>query len=338
MKPQLPWWLMGVAAIVVVCLAPAWLGMYGLSIVITTLIYIGLASSWNIVGGMAGQFSLGHSLFVTAGSTLISALVAMHGFSLWLAMFISIGGSVLIALLIAILLFRKEIPQLSFALVTLAFAEIGLLLITSFEPLGAASGVVWAGGLGITGTSGYLYSALGVAVSVVVVSWWLHRSRLGYHMRAVRDDESAATAIGINPFATKTVALVISAILTSIVSMVYASYLVFVDPYLFASAMTSLIVILYAVVGGLGSIKGPIFGAGLLYPLDNIVRAQFGNIPGLSNIVLGLAILFVVLYGPRGISGLVDYATEELWHRVKSRRGVKKNTYGKSSVGQEPQS
>lgn len=295
-------------AVVVVATAPAWLGPYYLSIVTMTLLFIALTSAWNIVGGMTGQFSLGHSLFVACGGTGVGALVAIHGWNPWLALVTGAALSGLLALVVSILMFRTVLPHLSFALVTLALAEVGLLLVISTDAVGAASGVVWqrdVGGFDLADAQDSLWASLAVSVVVVLVSWLLLRSRLGYHFRATRDDEDAAAAIGVNLFRTKTIAMVISAVLTSIVASVYASYVVFVDPHVFASPILSISVILYAVVGGLGTVRGPVLGAGLLFPLGEILRGEFGDLAGLHLVVFGLVIVIVVLYAPTGLSGLI---------------------------------
>lgn len=313
MTGRMIWIVLGMTAVLLIATTPGWLDAYYLGIVTTTLFFIGLASAWNIVGGMAGQFSLGNSLFVAMGSTVVSALITLHGWSLWPAVATGAAGSAVLAVGIGALMFRRQLPHLSFALVTLAFAEVGLLVITSMDALGAASGVVWSEPvLGIVDESAYLQAALALAVASVVISWLIHRSRLGHRMRAIRDDESAAAAIGTNLMLTKTLALVISAMLTSVVATFYANYVVFVDPNAFASPVTSISVILFVVLGGLGTVKGPVLGAGVLYPLAEILRGQYGDLPGLSNVVFGVAILLVVLFAPTGLSGLFGRLGESI--------------------------
>ncbi|WP_051204276.1 branched-chain amino acid ABC transporter permease [Nocardioides sp. CF8] len=287
---------------------PAWLGPYYLSIVTATLFFVALTSAWNIVGGMTGQFSLGHSLFVALGGTGVASLVALHGWNPWASLLTAAVGSAIVAIGISLLMFRTVLPHLSFAMVTLALAEVGLLLVISTDALGAASGVVWArdDGFGLDSPEASLWAALGASVVVVAISWLLLRSRLGYYFRATRDDEDAAAAIGVNLFRIKTIALVISAVLTSLVASLYANYLVFVDPYQFASPVLSISIILYAVVGGLGTVRGPVLGAGLLFPLAEILRGEFGELAGLHLVVFGVVIVVVVLYAPTGLSGLIE--------------------------------
>lgn len=296
------------ALVALAATAPSWLDPYYLGILITTLVYVALTSAWNIVGGMAGQFSLGHSLFVALGGVLVGSLVALHGWNIWLAMAAAAGLSALLALGMALLLFRSAMPPLSFALITLALAEVGLLVVLSQESLGAASGVVLEpeDGFGIVELDGYLYLTLALCAAVVLIAWVILHSSLGFRLRAMRDDEAAAAAIGVDVFRTKTIALVVSAVLSSVVATVYANYTSFIDPHLFVSPVVSINIILYAVVGGLGTVRGPVIGTALLLPLGEILRGEFGDLAGLNLVVFGLAIVVVVLYAPGGLSELLD--------------------------------
>ena len=295
---------------------PYWLEPYYLSIVILTLVQIGLASSWNIVGGIAGQFSLGNSLFVAVGGTVVASLAVRWGMNPWAALVVAMLLAGLLALVISILTFRLKLPHLSFAIMTLALAEVGLLLLLSTDALGAASGVVWprAEGFGVMGfgDAGSLWFALVVTLSVIAISWLLYRSKIGYYLRALRDDEDAAQAMGVNLFRYKTLAFVLSAMLTAVVATVFARYTVFVDPNVMASPMLSISVILYAVVGGLGTVWGPVLGAGLLYPLGEILRGKFGDIAGLDLMFFGVAIVVIVLYAPGGLTDLISRSARGL--------------------------
>lgn len=310
MNPNTLWTGIGVLAIVVVGCSPLWAGTYFTSVITMTLVYIALTSAWNIVGGMAGQFSLGNSLFVGIGGTVVGALVTKNGWNIWVALVAGAIMAAILALIISCLMFRTSLPHLAFAIVTLALAEAGLLFVTSTDALGAGSGIVLKvkdGTMVALSSPGQkLWLALIVTVLVVGIAWLILHSKLGYRMRAVRDDEAAAAAIGVSLFWTKTIALVVSAVLSSVVATILASYVVFVDPETFASPVLSITIILYAVVGGLGTVRGPVLGAGLLYPLGEILRGEFGDISGLHLVIFGLAIILIVLYAPGGLAGLLS--------------------------------
>ena len=299
---------MAVVALVILALtAPYWLNPYYLSIATLTFVHIGLASAWNIVGGMAGQFSLGHSLFVSSGGVFSAALVVEFGFNAWLAVAIAAIVAALLAVVISVLTFRLRLHHLSFALITLALAELCLLLVLSNDFLGAAGGHVWPRAEGVQNLTfspnGFYWVAYAVMAMTCVVAWLVLRSKMGHYLRAIRDDEDAAEAVGVNLLRYKTLAMVISAVLTSIVASLFGRYTVFVDPHQMASPLLSISIILFVVVGGPGTIRGPILGAGLLYPAGELLRGQFGQLPGLHELMFGLLIVFVVLYAPRGLAG-----------------------------------
>lgn len=300
------------AAVLVAATAstPYWLESYYLSILVLTLVQIGLASSWNIVGGIAGQFSLGNSLFVAIGGTVAASLAVRWGMNPWVALLIAVFLSGLLALGISFLTFRRKLPHLSFAILTLALAEVGLLLLLSTDAFGAASGVVWPKSEGFDmmgfGDAGALWLALTVTLSVILIAWLLYRSKTGYYLRALRDDEDAAQAVGVNLFRYKTLAFVLSAMLTAAVATVFARYVVFVDPNVMASPILSISIILYTVVGGLGTVWGPVLGAGILYPLGEVLRGKFGDIAGLDLMFFGIVIVVIVLYAPGGLAALIS--------------------------------
>lgn len=309
--------VLGVLALLGALAAPWVLDDYYLSIATMTLIFVGLTSAWNVVGGIAGQFSMGNSLFVTLGGVVTGALVTLHGWNHWLALATGVVGSVLLSLVLSALLFRGNLSPITFALATLALAEIGLLLVMSMDWVGAASGVIWTDAqdaFGISDSRGMHWLALGACLFVLLVSWLVVRSKLGHQMRATRDEPLAAAAIGVNLFWTKTIAFAISAALTAAMGSVYATYTIFVNPHEFASPVVSINIILFAVVGGLGTVRGPVLGALLLFPIGELVRGSYADLPGLNLVILGTVIVLVVLFAPRGLSGLLSSAVTRLSH------------------------
>lgn len=302
--------LVVVAAVIIVIAAvlPGALNPYYVSIVTLTFVHIGLASAWNIVGGMAGQFSLCHSLFVASGGVFSAALVVELGLNEWVALVVGAAVAALLALLISMLTFRLRLTHLAFALVTLALAQVGLLLVLSNDFLGGASGVVWTRNEGIAhfqfSQQGFYWLAFVVMLGICAVSWWVLRSKMGYYLRAIRDDENAAAAVGVDLMRYKTAAMVISAVLTSVAATVYSRYTVFVDPNEVAGPLLSISVILFVVVGGPGTLWGPVVGAGLLYPAGELLRGEFGDLPGLHQLIFGVLIVVVVMFMPRGLVNL----------------------------------
>lgn len=296
------------ASLFVLASFPFWVPSYYLNIATLTLIYVGLALAWNIVGGMAGQISLAHSLFVGSGALIASALLSSVGLNMWIGAALAAVLSGVLGTFIAWVDFRFRLGHLSFALVTLAFAEMGELIVLGWDFLGGASGIYLPTDTGqfsqfqFGGSSGSFWIMLVLAIVGLVVNLAIMNSRLGYLLRAIRDNENAAQAIGVSILKNKMAAMAISAVLCSIIGSAYARYISFVDPYLLASPVVTIEIVLFATIGGLGTAFGPVVGAGLLVPLGEILRGEFGGtLPGLHYLIYGLVLVAVILRTPRGL-------------------------------------
>lgn len=292
---------------------PLVLQSYYLHIVILALIYVALASAWNIVGGIAGQISLAHSLFVGMGAMVASALFLKLGINMWLGAVIAAALSALMGALIAFLDWRFRLGHLSFALVTLAFAEMGEIVVIGWDFLGGASGLFLPRDTGqflqfqFGGGSGVLWAMLVLATICILVNVAILGSPLGYYLRTIRDNEQAAQAIGVRLLRNKMLAMMISAVLTSLVGTVYVRYLTFADPYLLVSPVITIEIVLFATVGGLGRAWGPALGALLLVPLGEVLRGKLGGVlPGLHYFIYGLIVILVIRLSPAGVLPLVE--------------------------------
>lgn len=297
---------------------PFLLPSYYLHIVILSLVYVALASSWNIVGGMAGQISLAHSLFIGIGAMFSTALLLKLGINMWVGLVISAAISAVLAAIIAWIDYRFRLGHLSFVLITLAFAEMGGLVVEGWDFLGGASGLLLPRDTGhflefqFGGSHGAFWVMLVLAVVCVLVNVAILNAPLGYYLRTIRDNENAARAIGVNVLRYKVAAMVISAVLASIVGTAYVRYLTFADPYLLISPVITIEIVLFATVGGLGSAFGPALGALLLVPLGEILRGQLGGVlPGLHYFIYGIVVIAVILITPQGLLPLF----ERLWKR-----------------------
>jgi branched-chain amino acid transport system permease protein len=306
------WW----GALVLAALLPLVLSSYYLHIFTLALVYVALASSWNIVGGMAGQISLAHSLFIGIGAMLSSALLLRFGVNMWLGMLISAALSGLLGAMIAWIDFRFQLGHLSFVLITLAFAEMGAIIVEGWDFLGGASGLLLPRDTGnfwlfqFGGGPGAFWVMLTLAAACVLVNIAILNAPLGYYLRTIRDNEKAAQAIGVDILKYKVMAMVISAVLASIVGTAYVRYLTFADPYLLISPVITIEIVLFATVGGLGRAYGPALGALLLVPLGEILRGKLGStLPGLHYFIYGIVVIAVILATPRGLLSLF----ERLW-------------------------
>lgn len=314
MKPEFfrvlgsPMFALGLLALATL---PLWMPSYYLHIAILTLIYVALALAWNIVGGIAGQISLAHSLFVGAGAMVASALLMKFGLNMWLGALAAALVSAALGACIAWLDFRFRFGHLSFALITMAFAEMGELIVLGWDFLGGASGIYLPKDTGqlaqfqFGGSSGSFWVMLILATVCLIVNLAVLNSPLGYFLRAIRDNEHAAQAIGVALLRNKMLAMVISAVLSSLIGTAYARYISFVDPYLLASPVLTIEIVLFATIGGLGTVFGPVIGAGLLVPLGEILRGQLGGtLPGLHYFIYGVVLIAVILGTPRGLAPL----------------------------------
>jgi branched-chain amino acid transport system permease protein len=309
-------WLWGIVALS--ALLPFVLTSYHIHILTIALVYVGLASAWNIVGGMSGQISLAHSLFIGTGAMLSSALLVKLGINMWAGLVIAAATAGMLGAIIAWIDFRFQLGHLSFVLITLAFAEMASIVVEGWDFLGGASGLLLPRDTGnvlafqFGGGRGAFWVMLGLATFIVLANVAILNSPLGYYLRTIRDNEKAAQAIGVNVLRHKTIAMVISAVLTSIVGTAYVRYLTFADPYLLASPVITIEIVLFATVGGLGRAYGPALGALLLVPLGEVLRGKLGGaVPGLHYFIYGIVVIVVILATPSGLLPLL----ERVWRR-----------------------
>lgn len=316
----LPWCFFLALALLPLGLSSAWT-----SIAILTALFIYLSIAWNLVGGIAGQFSIGHSLFIASGA-YTSVILATHlGITPWLGMLAGALLAAVIGIFIAWLSFRYELPQLSFALVTIALAMLGFLAISSSDFLGASSGLTLpAHGTPLTYQFRSDLSYYGVILALVVIalalSMWLYRSKVGLYLRLIRDNERAAHAIGVPVLKYKMLAMAISAALTALGGTFYAQYLQYVEPHTFAGLNVVIQIILLTVVGGSGTIWGPVLGSILLVPIGEVLRHSFGDaIPGLHMLLYGVLLVAVIRFAPDGLVGAFKRMTLEWQFRQTTK-------------------
>lgn len=281
------------------------------NIIAFTYLMGGLAAAWNIIGGFGGQFSLGHGVFFGIGAYMTAGLFIRFGWSPWVTVLPIAVIAACVAMLISWPTFRLRGPF--FAIATLAFNEVAFVLANHMESLtGGPRGLMIpfkAGFWNMIFRERWHYALLmfGFAALVIAISVWLRRSRLGYYLLAVREDEDAARAAGIHVLAVKLQGMGLSAALTSIGGTLFAMYLRFIDPpTLFTLPDIGVKFALLSLIGGIGTIAGPLLGAALIIPFENWLRAEFANsLPGMSLAILGLLMVLAALFMKRGIVGTV---------------------------------
>lgn len=297
-------WPVGVLALVVL---PAVVrNPYYAHVLLMFFFYAYLALAWNLVGGYAGQLSLGHSVFYGLGAYTSTLLFLHLGISPWLGMIA--GGLLAIAASIAIgyPCFRLHGPF--FAMSTLAVLEVFRIASVYASGLtGGSEGIsipIRHGlvNLVLDGKTGYLYIAIALFVAAVLVSLAVQRSRLGHQLVALRENEDAARASGINIRRAKLTAMVMSAFLTAVAGTYYAQYVLYIDPSGEFSVDLSVVMAMMTILGGSGTVLGPILGAAVLAPLQEILRAWLGGkAQGLHLVIYGLLIIAAVKFLPNGI-------------------------------------
>lgn len=298
------------AAVVLAALLPFWAGRYWLDVAFLAAIYAGIASAWNVAGGFSGTSSFGHGLFFGIGAYTSGALFFHYRLSPWLGLLLGVALAAVAGVIIAWCGARYRIRGLSFAVLTLAFAEIALLFISTFDPLGASRGISLPPAppgllsFQFQSTSGFFGVGLAFLALCQVAAWGIHVAPLGFRFRAVRENETAAQAVGIDPVAVRLTAMAVTAGLTAVGGSIYAQYLLFLDPRTFFGPDVTIKVILFTLVGGIGTVWGPVVGAGLLYPVGEWLRGAFGGqLPGLDLLFYGSLVVLCCLLFPAGVVG-----------------------------------
>ena len=287
-----------------------------------TFLFAALSTSWNIIGGFGGQFSLGHGVFFAIGAYTTANLYFHWQISPWLSLVPGMILAVMVAVAVSWPTFRLKGPF--FAIATLALNEVALVLATYFDGItGGPRGMLLpfkAGLENMVFTSRLPYAVImfGFLLVSLVAAAWVLRGRLGYYLQAVHLDEDAARAAGIDVLKVKLTGMAVSAALTGIGGSLFAMYLRFVDPPTVLSIQDiGVKFLLIALIGGVGTLYGPLLGALLIIPLESYLRATLGGtIPGINLLILGGLLVIFALFMRRGIFG----AMQGLWER---RRGAR---------------
>jgi branched-chain amino acid transport system permease protein len=299
--------LLGAAAILTLLVLPAVLSSYAVTVFIFIFFYGYLGQAWNVLGGYAGQLSAGHAAFVGVGG-YATTLLSMHwGLSPWIGMLV---GGVLAAALGAViggLGFRFGLRGFYFVLLTVAFAEVCRIITLNTEAMGGALGlyITFTGNpwqLQFQDNRAYYYVALGLMLLATGVVALVERSRLGAYLVAIREDEDAAEALGVDTFRYKLCAIVLSAFLTGLGGAFYANYLFSLQPNAVFGIPLSVDIIIRPVIGGAGTLLGPLLGSLILSPLAEIARIYFSRPgwTGLHLVVYGVLLIGTVLFVPQG--------------------------------------
>ena len=301
---------------------------YVIGILISMLMMAALSSAWNILGGYAGQYSFGHAAYFGAGAYTTLILVTLYNLNPLFCIAVGIVVASIIALITGSIVFRLRGHY--FGLASIAVAEVVRLSVLNFNFTGGAQGILltdvalW--NLDLNSKIPFYYGMLLVLVVTLSITAYLRRSKTGYYLQAIREDQDAAASLGINIYFYKNKALLLSAALTSVLGSLYGLYIRFIDTSAVLDLRLSIEIILTAIIGGVGTLWGPVIGALLLVPLAEMLRSNLigdmlikaglvsetsgvglflkGSLANAHVLVYGIITVLCILYLPKGILGL----------------------------------
>lgn len=280
-----------------------------INFLVTTLIITLTAQGWNLLAGYAGQYSFGHAAFFGIAGYTTAVMQVRLGVNAWPAFIVAVAGAALIGWIIGFLAFRAGLRGSYFALVTLAFAEVFRILANAAPITGAAAGIQiklqpGAATFQFQSRTFFLWITLALVALVMLATRALERRRLGVYMVAVRENEAAASALGVDTLRVKLAAITLSAAVTGLAGALYAQYYLFLDASIAFGAHVSVEALVAPIVGGLGTVLGPIVGALALHGAGELMKMLAGRIPGVDLVVFGVLLILAVAFAPRGIVGL----------------------------------
>jgi len=294
-------------AVLVVLAFPLVFSGYIQQFVIMILLYTYLGSAWNILGGYAGQFSFGHSAFFGIGAYASTMLFYYGGVSPWIGMWVGVLLAAMLGVFEGYISFKYGLRGIYFAMVTLAFAEVLRLLMTNWPLAGGSEGL----SVPLRGSAPllfqfqtkipYYYIILVMVSATMYFIRWMEKSRLGLYLVAIRDDQDAAEALGIDTMKYKLIAIAISSSLTALAGTFYVQIFMFIDPSIGFSSIMSIDILLRPVIGGEGTLWGALLGAIVMGGASEITRSLLGGYSGAHLATYGIILIVIVLFIPEGI-------------------------------------
>jgi branched-chain amino acid transport system permease protein len=281
-----------------------------LNFLVFTLILAIAAQGWNLLGGYGGQYSFGHAAFFGMGAYVSAILQQRFGVNAYPALAFGIAAAALLGYAIGAMVFRAGLRGSYFALVTLAFAEVLRILANATEITGGAAGLLislnlGAGNLQFADRSSFLILGAVLLAIAMMITLALEKSRLGAQLVAVRENEAAAAALGVDILAVKLRTISLSAALTGAAGALYAQYFLYIDSNIAFGTWISVEALLAPIIGGAGTVFGPLIGALILQGLSEGTKMLIGKIPGVDLIIFGALLILVVRFPLHRIPGLL---------------------------------
>lgn len=300
------------APIVVLVLALAALPLFAsnllLNFLFTALVVALAAQGWNLLGGFGGQFSFGQAAFFGTGAYATAVLQVRLGVNAWAAAAVGIAAGAAVAWAIGFLAFRARLRGSYFALVTLAFAEVFRIVANAADITGGAAGLLLRldprpANFQFESRAVFAWIAIAGVGAVLLLCRWIERGRFGAQLVAVRENEDAARALGVDALATKLRAITLSGAITAAAGCLYVQYFLYLDATIAYGTWISVEALLAAIIGGMGTVLGPVIGALALHGLGELTKGFAGSIAGIDLVVFGVLLIVATAFAPAGIAG-----------------------------------
>jgi branched-chain amino acid transport system permease protein len=317
---------------------PHFLTPYLISLIISILFWAYLGQCWNILAGFAGQLSFGHAAYFGIGAYTSTLLVVKLGLNPWIGMIIAGAAAMLFGLFTGYLCFRSGLRGVYFALATFAFAMSLNALAVNLDFVNKSMGIQmpligsdsWLRFQFETTRIPYYYIILGMVLVSIIVVQLIERNKLGYYFKAIREDQEAASMLGVNLMRYKMIAMAISSFMTGVAGTFYAQYFLFIDPFVTFGMFVNVQILIGPIIGGVGTALGPLVGASILTPLSRFTQAIIRQPPaflpfllvlkGLSGVdimLYGILLIVVIIFMPYGVVGFI----QTKWRQLRRHRG-----------------
>jgi branched-chain amino acid transport system permease protein len=297
-----------------------------LNFLVMALLIALVGQGWNVLGGYGGQYSFGHAAFFGTGAYVTGVLQLRYGVNAWVGLAIGIAAGAGVGAFIGTVSFRAGLRGSYFALVTLAFAEV-LRIIASVAPItGAGVGTLikldlrWEA-FQFQSRVPFYWIILGFVAASLIIVRIIESTRFGAYLVAVRENEDAARAAGIDVVRVKLNAMIISAAITAAGGCFYAQYFLFLDAGIAYGTWISVEALLAPIIGGIGTVYGPLLGALVVRSLGEATKLVTGHAPGLDLVIYGCVLVLVVAFAPRGIAGIFSAVRARFAPKTEQSRG-----------------
>jgi branched-chain amino acid transport system permease protein len=293
----------------VLLILPLFADPYVLHVMIIIFFFAYLGSTWNILGGYAGQFSFGHAALVGIGAYTSSILFVKLNISPWLGLLAGCFVGMIFGFFTGLITFHYKLKGIYFSFATLAFAELLKLIFLNWDFVGGAVGIL----IPLQGNSisqfqflskvPYYYISMFMAFGIIFLTWKLEKSKLGDFFKAVREDEDTAESLGVDKVKYKLIAICIASALAPAAGSFYAQYLTYIQPNFILGVEISIQTVITVIIGGIGTVWGPILGAFILGPASEITRIFLQKLSSLHLVIYGIILVVSIMYFPSGVIG-----------------------------------